>query len=79
MFLKGPIPWDWLATAMTLPGTALHVAIRLWFLGGMKDDPKVTLSLSGMEHLGVARETARRGLRSLESAGLVSVERVLCC
>ena len=74
-FLKGPIPWSWLVRAARLPGKALHVALAVWFGAGMKRKRTVPLSYKVMAKLGCPRETARRGLKSLESAALVSVER----
>jgi len=35
-FLKGPIPWDWISRAAKQPGKAVHVALVLWFLAGIK-------------------------------------------
>lgn len=74
-FLKGPIPWPWLQRAMSLPGKALHVGIRLWFEMGLARVGEVPVSLTGMQALGVSRFAAARGLRALEAAGLVSVNR----
>ena len=78
-FLKGPIPWSWLTAAARLPGKALHVAIVLWFKAGMANRRTVSVSLSGMKQLGVARNTARRGLAALERGELVDVERKPGC
>ena len=75
-FLKGPIPWPWLERASSLPGRALHVAIRLWFEKGLtKSSGKVSISMTGMARMGVSRFAASRGLTALEAAGLVSVVR----
>ena len=71
--MKGPVPWRWLATAMELPGSALHVAIKLWFLAGLNRSRVVVVPLSRIE--GVSRWTASDGLKHLEEAGLVVVER----
>ena len=35
LFLRGPIPLDWLGSAATLPGKTLHIGIALWWLHGM--------------------------------------------
>ena len=61
--------------AARLPGKALHVALTVWFGAGVKRKRTVRLSYSQMGKLGCKRETARRGLAALESAGLVSVDR----
>jgi hypothetical protein len=74
-FLKGPIPWTWLAKAAHQPGKALHVAIALWFLAGITRKRTVALSGAVLQALGVNRHSGYRGLAALEQAGLVSVER----
>ncbi len=74
-FLKGPIPWNWLSSAAREPGKALHVAIVLWLLAGIKRTRTIALSGSVLRGLGVNRHSGYRGLGSLEAAGLVSVVR----
>ena len=74
-FLKGPIPWTWVVRAAHQPGKALHVAIVLWFLVGVKKTRTVALSGSVLRGLGVNRYSGYRGLVALEQAGLVSAER----
>jgi hypothetical protein len=73
-FLKGPIPWTWLQLAARQPGKALHVALVLWQLVGMKRSVCVTLNLSRLAALGVSRYAASRGLKALRAARLVSFE-----
>jgi DNA-binding MarR family transcriptional regulator len=73
--LKGPIPWDWLCKAASETGRALHVAIALWFLAGVKKTGRVKLSGAILRSLGVTRHSAARGLKKLEAANLVKVER----
>ena len=74
-YLRGPIPWTWLETAMRLPGKALHVGVAIWFHAGLQRRGDVALSLTSFERLGFDRTTASRGLTTLERAGLVRVER----
>lgn len=74
-FLKGPVPLLWLSTAARLPGRALHVAVYLWFLAGLKNSGTFRLSLSRLGGFGLDRFAARRGLDVLEQANLVSVVR----
>jgi hypothetical protein len=74
-FLKGPIPWPWLATAARLPGKALQVALLLWRQAGCRKSRTVPFCLSHGEGLGVSEQAARRGLQAMEGAGLVSVVR----
>ena len=73
--MTGPIPWKWLEAAAQQPGRALHVAVVLWQLVGMKRSRCVALNLSRLGSLGVSRHAASRGLRALESVGLVQVDR----
>lgn len=74
-FIKGPIPYEWVACAAALPGTALHVAIMIQFHAGLRPAGEIVLSLSSMKGFGVSRHAAARGLSALESAGLVAVNR----
>jgi hypothetical protein len=72
-FLKGPIPWIWLEQAMRLRGKALHMALLLWKESGIRKCRTVRLNLSGTSKMGIARSTARRALRELVNAKLVTV------
>src|SRR5262245_30594087 len=74
-FLKGPIPMSWLERAAQQPGRALHVGIVLWFSAGLTQRWNVRLALSRLSAFGLDRYAASRGLRALEAAGLVSVDR----
>ena len=75
-FLKGPIPWRWLENAMQLSGKALHVALILWQQAGCRKDRTVRFCLNGKLPELLNRQSARRGLRSLAEAGLVSINRL---
>jgi hypothetical protein len=72
-FLKGPIPWPWLKRACRLPGKALHVALLLWKEAGCRNNRTVSLCLARAAALGMHPDTARRGLRALAKANLVSI------
>jgi hypothetical protein len=74
-FLKGPIPWSWITRASQLPGRSLHVALGVWYLAGLTKKGTVKLSGNVLKDLGVDRYAANRGLKQLEDAGLVEVER----
>ena len=74
-FLKGPIPWEWLAEAANQPGRAIHVGIALWHLSFIKSDRTVALSGKLLNELGVDRSAGYRALIALEKTGLVSVQR----
>jgi hypothetical protein len=72
-FLKGPIPWPWLLRAMSLPGKALHVAVVLWKEAGCCKKATVRFRTGSLREQGISEDTARRGLRALAKAGLVSI------
>ena len=74
-FLKGPIPLVWLTAAATQPGRALHVALAIWFLAGIKRAPTIALPTSLLSAFGVDRYAGYRGLNALERVRLVSVIR----
>ena len=78
-FLSGPIPWAWLCRAGELPGQALAVGICLWFRSGIERSLTIRLSRKWPGEMGVEKDAARRGLRQLEDAGLVSVVRKRGC
>jgi hypothetical protein len=71
--LKGPIPWDWLVAAMALPGRALAVGLVVWFEAGCKTRRTVSVSLARLGRAGLSEGAARRGLRLLERARLISI------
>jgi len=74
-FVRGPVPWAWIAAAARLPGRALHIGMSLWFRVGRSNDMTVSLSLNAVAaELGFDRSTASRALAALSRAGLVSVE-----
>lgn len=63
---------SWLHRASVLPGMALAVGIRIWFLVGLMNSISVAVNLS---RLGFDRSSAARGLAALEHARLVRVDR----
>lgn len=73
-FLKGPIPWAWLARAAGLPGDALKVGIAIWLWVGMTCSRTVRVSSRGFP-LPASRSAVYRGLVALERANLVTVQR----
>jgi DNA-binding transcriptional ArsR family regulator len=75
-FLRGPIPWKWLQRAACLPGQSLHVALILWQESGMRNRRTISFCQRRGMDLGMSIDTARRGLRRLEVAGLVTLKRM---
>jgi DNA-binding MarR family transcriptional regulator len=74
--LRGPIPWPWLTAAGCLPGKALHVAIVLWHIVGLRKSRTVKWQPSKAKPFGMDRHTLYRALNQLEKAGLISVKRL---
>lgn len=74
-FLKGPIPMAQISAAAKLPGRALALFLAVHHRTALSGKPMVTLPKRLLTELGVHRDAKARGLRELESAGLVRVER----
>jgi hypothetical protein len=72
-FLKGPIPWSWIAVAAALPSRALLVGLGLWRLVGAMKSDTILFGNSDLRLLGIDRATKSRALRSLEQSGLIKV------
>jgi len=75
LFLRGPIPLEWLGEAARLPGKTLNVAIALWWLHGMTKGKPFKLTRKALDILNVKRDAAGAGLTRLEKAGLIQVDR----
>ena len=68
-FLKGPIPWPWVAAAAGLPGRALLVGLCVWRLAGAMKSHTVSFGNSDLKPLRIDRAAKSRALRVLEQAG----------
>ncbi len=75
LFLRGPIPWAWLAMCARLPGRALHVGVVLRLESGLTGSRVVKLRPKHLRSFGVDRYAAARALRRMEAASLVMVVR----
>jgi hypothetical protein len=75
LFLKGPIPLDWISAATKLPGKALAVGIALWWLGGMAKGGEVKVTKTALNALNVSRDACYDSLKRLEEANLITVIR----
>ena len=74
-FLKGPIPWGWVARSWRLPSPALLVGLILWKLAGMAKSKEVLLGNKELDPFNISRSRKSRALKSLEQAGLILVRR----
>lgn len=75
LFIKGPIPFDWLARANTLPGKAGPVGLALWFLSGLRCSTTVQLTYQVGILAGCRRQAIYEALKQLEQDGLITVIR----
>ena len=75
LFLRGPIPMDWLSKAANLSGKTLHLANALWWLKGMDKTQPFKLTQKALDLMHVSRDAASDGLGRLEKSGLITVER----
>jgi hypothetical protein len=72
-FLKGPVSWSWLSRAMRLPGKSLAIGLMLWRESGCVKNRTVRFCLARAIDEGIPTTTARRAIRELERAGLVTI------
>jgi hypothetical protein len=75
LFLRGPVPMDWLSQAAELPGKTLNVAIAIWWLNGMTQSESFKLTRKSLSLLCIKRDAASISLKRLEGAGLIKVQR----
>jgi hypothetical protein len=78
-FIRGPIPYAWIASACRLPGAGLPVAMAFRFLScrfrwETRSGPSVIA-----KGLRISDDSVRRGLQAAELAGLLSASREPGC
>ena len=69
------IPLPWIAEAAKLPYSAVRVGLACWFMDGCTKQKPFTLSRATCQQFNIEKWDKRRGLRELESAGLIKVQR----
>ena len=76
-FIRGPMPLAWFIRAANIPRrNALVVGLVLWHLAGLRSERVgLVLCVNRCEPFGLGRKSVERGLRDLENAGLVRVDR----
>jgi DNA-binding MarR family transcriptional regulator len=74
-FLKGPIPWEQIATAAQLGGQCLAVYVAVHHRTALTGQMPTTLPRALLQQLGVSKDAKARALRQLERAGLIGVRR----
>jgi len=74
-FIRGPIPFSWIALASRLPGSCLTVAMAARFLR-CRYSHKASWSVAEIGwRAGLEEQSARRSLQALSKAGLISLTR----
>lgn len=75
-YLRGPIDMQWLISANKESHAALVVGLSLWHFRSLHKSPDITLGIQQIaDKFQLSRDTARRGVRHLEDAGLITVDR----
>ena len=71
LFIKGPIPFDWLMMANNIGGKAGMVGNALWLYVGLKKS--LTFKIDGKLDLlcGISRQARQLNLKKLEACGLI--------
>lgn len=75
-FVKGPIPLPEIARAARLPGRALALFLAIHHQTALTGKRVVTLPKTLLADLGVDKDSKSRGLKLLQSVGLVELELV---
>jgi hypothetical protein len=76
-FIRGPLPLAWFIRAANIPRrNALVVGMVLWHLAGLRSERAgLVLCAQRCKPFGLGRKAVERGLRDLEVAGLIRVDR----
>ena len=75
LFIKGPIPMDWISAAAKLPGKAIHVALALYWMDGMNPQKRFKITRRALELFKVSDDAYRDALLRMEAAKLIRVSR----
>ena len=75
LFLRGPVPMDWLSKAAELPGKTLNVALAIWWLQGMAQSESFKLNRKSLSLFNIKRDAASISLKRLEGAGLIKIQK----
>jgi hypothetical protein len=76
-FIRGPISLAWLARANRIPrSNALRVGLMLHYLAGLRSSRKeLVLTVKQCKVIDLERKSVQRGLKDLENAQLVRIDR----
>lgn len=76
LFVKGPIPMNWISAAARLPGKSLHVAMAFAWLAGMKGPVGLKMSRRALSLFNVSEDAYRDALNRLCDSGLLIVKKL---
>ena len=74
-FIRGPIDFEWVKQAATLPGKAWLVGTAIWFVVGMAKSNTITIQGQIIADLNISRKAFNRALDRLAEIGLITVNR----
>lgn len=73
LFIKGPIPLEWLKRANNIGGSTGLVATMLWFYSGVTGSKTIKLDSKIDDVTGLTRQTRQDILKRLEWHGLIKL------
>ena len=74
LFIKGPIPFEWLSRANALGGSTGIVATGLWLYVGLNGSKYFKVDSKLDQFAGVTRQTRQHALHKLQGAGLIKLK-----
>jgi hypothetical protein len=69
------ISLPWISKATQLPYSAMRVGLACWFIDGCNKQKPFTLNRATCLHFNITKWDKRRGIRQLEDAGLIEIQR----
>jgi hypothetical protein len=73
LFIKGPVPLDWVKKANNIGGSTGLVATMLWFYVGLTGSKTIKLDSKIDDVTGLSRQTRQSILKKLERHGLIKL------
>lgn len=75
LFIKGPIPFEWLMSANQLGTSTGLIGISLWFYVGLNSKYKFKIDGKLDKLTGLSRQTRQVALVKLHEAGLIELNK----
>lgn len=73
-FIKGPLPFEWIHKAASIPGKSLAVGISLWYLRGLTKSQTFKITAKARKLANCTRQTYNEGLRNLAKSELIILD-----